>query len=372
MDRNATRAGASNSEYVFKLWNLIIRPPRSTYDASRLGPTEFIAGGIRAARRDVKIRTARGSLLECSHFVPRQAKDVRRKFPVVIYLHGNASSRLEAFGLVGSLISQNISLFCFDAAGCGLSEGEYISLGWHEKDDLAAVVRHLRQSPYCGPIGLWGRSMGAATALMYADRDPDIGAICIDSAFSSLRVLVEELARSDRFVIPVPTWLLDAAIAFIRIRVLALAEFDIDELVPLDSAKKSLVPALFLHARGDTFISLSHSEKLHESYPGPKEFLTFDGDHNTTRTRDVSVHVVDFFRRQFRLDEIDLKLPCKVDCDEDASKPPLAALPRPSMFLPRQGSTYEPLQSNEASKEGDTSHKALPIQFMRAAALGGC
>jgi hypothetical protein len=35
-------------------------------------------------------------------------------------------------------------------------------------------------------IGLWGRSMGAVTALMYADYDPSIGGLVLDSPFSNL------------------------------------------------------------------------------------------------------------------------------------------------------------------------------------------
>lgn len=48
-----------------------------------------------------------------------------------------------------------------------MSEGEYISLGWHEKDDLQCVIDYLRSSGKVSLIGLWGRSMGAATALLH-------------------------------------------------------------------------------------------------------------------------------------------------------------------------------------------------------------
>lgn len=36
------------------------------------------------------------------------------------------------------------------------------------------VVDWLRQKPDVGDIGLWGRSMGAVTALMYSSRDPTV------------------------------------------------------------------------------------------------------------------------------------------------------------------------------------------------------
>ena len=36
--------------------------------------------------------------------------------------------------------------------------------------------------------------MGAVTALMHADRDPSIAGLVLDSPFSSLKILAEELA----------------------------------------------------------------------------------------------------------------------------------------------------------------------------------
>lgn len=49
-----------------------------------------------------------------------------------------------------------VSLFCFDCAGSGLSEGEFISLGWYERDDVDTVVEWLRNSNRVSTIGLWG------------------------------------------------------------------------------------------------------------------------------------------------------------------------------------------------------------------------
>ena len=49
--------------------------------------------------------------------------------PVVIYLHGNSSSRMEGLRIGTELFRKNINLFIFDFSGCGLSEGDFVSLG---------------------------------------------------------------------------------------------------------------------------------------------------------------------------------------------------------------------------------------------------
>jgi len=259
------------------------------------------------------LRTKRGFYLQCSHFIPKQDKHKGKrrewqKMPVVVYLHGNASSRLEAGSLVAKLLERKISLFCFDWAGCGISEGDYVSLGWHERDDLATVIEHLRESQSNGPIGIWGRSMGAVTALMHADRDSTLAGICLDSPFSSLRELIEDIAQSDRLLIPVPTWLVNGIISVIRMRVKALADFDIEDLVPLNHGPKSSVPALFMHGLQDTFVLPRHSEKLYNNYAGNKEILMFDGDHNNERCEKVISRGVGFLCRAFRKHEVQAAL----------------------------------------------------------------
>jgi alpha/beta superfamily hydrolase len=44
------------------------------------------------------------------------------------------------------LIKNGISLFCFDFNGSGMSEGEYVSLGYFEsKLDLPVVIEYLQK-----------------------------------------------------------------------------------------------------------------------------------------------------------------------------------------------------------------------------------
>lgn len=80
-----------------------------------------------------------------------------------------------------------------DFAGSGQSDGTWVTLGAKEVDDLAAVVQFLRSQSFVTTIGLWGRSMGAVTSLMYAQRDPSIAGMVLDSPFSKLTDLMVEI-----------------------------------------------------------------------------------------------------------------------------------------------------------------------------------
>ena len=52
-----------------------------------------------------------------------------------------------------------------------------MTLGAHEVNDLGVAVEYLRGRFPNSTIGLWGRSMGAVTALLYSQKDPSIAGI---------------------------------------------------------------------------------------------------------------------------------------------------------------------------------------------------
>jgi len=75
-------------------------------------------------------------------------------------------SQLEVIPQLSYLLSLGLAVFAFDFAGSGKSDGEYVSLGYYEREDLSCIVAHLRATNVVSTIALWGRSMGAATSLM--------------------------------------------------------------------------------------------------------------------------------------------------------------------------------------------------------------
>ena len=167
------------------------------YQIKELGPTEEeMYPGMTVVRTDFEFKSARGQIMHCSHFEPEESERKWDSMPCVIYMHGNSSSRLEALQIVDHILEAHMTLFCFDFAGCGKSEGEYISLGWFEKDDLELLITHLRNLRKVSSIALWGRSMGAATALMHANRDPTIAGLVADSSFANLEQLVDEFTKN--------------------------------------------------------------------------------------------------------------------------------------------------------------------------------
>jgi pimeloyl-ACP methyl ester carboxylesterase len=217
--------------------------------------------------------------------------------PCVIYCHGNCGCRVDALDAVQLLLPKGITVFCFDFSGSGLSDGEYVSLGFYEVQDVLSVVSHLQQTKGVSKISLWGRSMGAATSLMFTGRSTDnsISSLVVDSGFISLEEIIKDLIHNFRSWIP--NAVVKIATDSLRKSIATKALFDIHENHPLKYVARLKCPVLFAHAEGDNFIKKKHSEELYKNYGGEKSIIFFEGDHNTSRPEFFFDQVATFFER---------------------------------------------------------------------------
>ena len=201
-------------------------------------------------------------------------------------MHGNSSARVEVIPQLSYLLCLGLAVFSFDFAGSGKSDGDHVSLGYYEREDLMCVIAHLRATNVVSTIAIWGRSMGAATALMHGDRDPSIACMILDSPFADLTQLAEEMVEKGREQgIAVPNFAVAVALRLIRGSVKRQANFDIKHISPIAHADKCFIPALFVAGEHDDFIHKRHSEALHAKYAGDKNMIVVEGDHNSPRPK---------------------------------------------------------------------------------------
>ena len=121
---------------------------------------------------------------------------------------------------------------------------------------------------------------------MHGDRDPSIAGMVLDSPFSDLRTLCEEMVDKARDQgINVPGFVSSVAIRMIRGSVQRQADFDIKDVSPISHVPHCFIPALFVAAENDDFITKSHSLALHDAYAGDANMIVVDGDHNSNRPR---------------------------------------------------------------------------------------
>ena len=282
------------------LWKFIIRPPRDKYPLNYLGPQQFKYNSKIYIRRDFELISHQGFKMKSSLIEPLPTYRPSKKMPVVIYLHGNASSRLEGLNTLNILLPHNINLFIVDLPGCGYSEGEYISLGYYESYDVGIIVDFLENLPSVSNIGIWGRSMGASTGLIYAHRDKRIKALCLDSPFANFCRLARELTKQ---YISLPEFLINGVLKIIRNTIEDKIGIDIFKLNPIEEAENTFQPALFIHAINDKLINVQHAMDIFNIYGGEKSLKCSEvGGHNSKRPKRLTQEIGNFFEKYLNND----------------------------------------------------------------------
>ena len=281
------------------LWKAIIRPGRDLYEQSELGPFKFEISNKCYKRTDFELINNRGLKIICSFWEPFDEEREKTILPCVIYLHGNSSSRCEAYSEVKYLLPKNICLFSLDFCGCGRSEGDYISLGYYEKEDVKCIIDYLKKSKKVGKIALWGRSMGAVTAIMYASEHPeDISALVLDSGFYSLKKLIYELVKSK---VSLPDFIIGQVLKQVKETIRKKAGFDLDKLETEIYAKNCNTPAFFLHGEDDNFVNKNHCTNLFNDYKGDEKIIRIvKGKHNTARPKELKMKIVEFLEKYIK------------------------------------------------------------------------
>lgn len=157
------------------------------------------------------------------------------------------------------------------------SEGQYIGMGWLDKDDLQCWINLIIEQNDNAEIILHGSSMGAATVLMASgDELPkNVKAIIEDSGYTSVWDIFASEAKA-RFNLPTfPILNMFELVANVR------AKYDIKEASAVEQVKKSNVPILFIHGDSDDFVPEYMCEELYEAANCKKDKLII---HNAGHT----------------------------------------------------------------------------------------
>ena len=268
--------------------SIIYRPPRAKYSKKQLPHSIYINNDIEIIRKTIEIINNRNLKLVGSLYIsPIELKGK----PCIIYLHGNASCQLEGQFLPHLVLNSGISVLCIDLSGSGNSDGENIGLGYFEKDDVSCSINFLKENYQIEKFFLWGRSMGATTALWCASIGLDLCGIVADSPFLSLKSVIEDLTQDSWFL-----WFLSKSLySWIDSEVKNKVGYSMNDLNLEPILNKSQVPAFLIHGESDSFIRVRESRKIFQLYGSNNKFLsTCNGSHNTNRPQKTILSALEF------------------------------------------------------------------------------
>jgi fermentation-respiration switch protein FrsA (DUF1100 family) len=115
----------------------------------------------------------------------------------IILCHGMSANRVEMLPWAESLWENDFTLLMFDFRRMGESGGDRCTAGFFEPQDLRGAVDYVKARADISslPLGVFGFSMGGATAIMAAADDPRIQAVATHGAYATLTGAITQRCR---------------------------------------------------------------------------------------------------------------------------------------------------------------------------------
>jgi dipeptidyl aminopeptidase/acylaminoacyl peptidase len=202
---------------------------------------------------------------------------VGKRSPAIILCHGVGANRSDFTELAASLAKRGYFVLQFDFRAHGESGGSRTSLGYHEQKDIIAALQFLKTHTEIDPerIGIYGFSLGGASAILAAAKTGAFSALVADSAFTSLRDQARE-AITGFYHLP--------SFPFLHLAVLGYELYfqtRVDAIAPVQViAAIAPTPILIIAGEGDALISADNGRKLFAAAKEPKQLWVIMGaDH---------------------------------------------------------------------------------------------
>ena len=158
--------------FTYVLARQLLRPERR---AMTVTPADV---GLRMS--EVRITSPRGTL--AGWYLPS------RNGCTLICCHGINDNSGQWVSPVAKLQARGYGALLFDFSGHGQSEGNQVTYGIRERQDVTAAIEYLRQRGDVNMerLAILGNSLGAITAVMSAVEHPELGVVVLESGFSDL------------------------------------------------------------------------------------------------------------------------------------------------------------------------------------------
>lgn len=195
---------------------------------------------------------------------------------VFLAVHGCRNHGTREYSFLSSYYRKaGVPFLLIDLRACGDSEGDYMTYGWKESEDLLLWISWLIGK--CGEscrIFLHGISMGAGTVLMTGDKElpEQVAGVVADCGYTSA---CDEFAYQIKKCFHMP---MAAPILFLTNLISKKkAGFDIRKAAPIEAVKTCKVPHLFIHGDKDDYVPYYMMDELYEACNARKWKVTVPG-----------------------------------------------------------------------------------------------
>lgn len=190
-----------------------------------------------------------------------------------ILVHGYTGNALQMRGTAQQFYRQGFQVLMPDMRGHGMSEGDYIGMGWDDRLDVIGWIEEILTGDPEAEIVLYGVSMGGATVMMTAGEDlpANVKAIVEDCGYSSIW---DEFSYQLESIYGLPDFpIMHASSLVTRIR----AGYSLTEGDAVEQVAKSKTPIFFIHGDADTFVPYSMLDQVYNAATVEKDKLIVPG-----------------------------------------------------------------------------------------------
>lgn len=189
---------------------------------------------------------------------------VSDRVKVAIICHGHTWNHITSLKYARIFYAEGFNVVIYDHAYFGLSDGEFTTLGYYERQDLSSVIDYARvlfgEDAF---VALHGESMGAVTVLCELSMRSDIDAVIADCAFSDTFLYFRQLCLKATRLPGFP--IVDIS------NIMSKRKFGYDfaSVSPIEDVRRSDVPICFIHGAKDRFIRPEHSRNMYAAARNP-------------------------------------------------------------------------------------------------------
>ncbi|MBV9387363.1 MAG: alpha/beta fold hydrolase [Chroococcidiopsidaceae cyanobacterium CP_BM_ER_R8_30] len=186
-------------------------------------------------------------------WIPASEPDAK----VLLYLHGNGSNIGAAVAYANLFNQLGFSVLVIDYRGYGRSEGGFPTEG-RVYQDASVAWDYLVKEKLIPPsqIFVFGHSLGGAIAINLALQHPDAAGLIVESAFTSMRQMVDYEGKYWMF----------------PVNLLLNQRFD-----SINKIKSLQVPILLIHGTADSVVPYTMSQQLFAAAPELKQLVLVPG-----------------------------------------------------------------------------------------------
>jgi len=230
-------------------------------------------------------------------FIPSYAKASegkptnKKSDKAIVILHGYPADKGDLLNWA-SFLKNKYNLLFLDFRYFGKSEGSFTSFGYHERKDVLAAIKFLKEKGI-NEIGLMGFSFGASVALLTLPETNDVSAVVADTPFANLDLMGKTYYGN---------------LPFLQKPLMALSKFwgrviygiDANEIASEKAVKKVQTPIFIIHSRQDETTLVENAQRLEKALKDNKKATVWiyeRGRHGQIGGENYQEKILDFFEK---------------------------------------------------------------------------